>query len=203
MIILRQLPILFVCMLFLAACNNSDTAESTLVSNDFRMRATMSGSCGGGIFRGASGPGFFLDPDGDGDIVQAGSGFSDCYTDVEEMNEFEDLTNPNGCSSCQQAWQKMPNFGEVNSDLFSQTGCSHTDLIGDSLAGNDYLYSTIIDPDSVCSSGDEMIIFRWMRSSSERPRTTVQDCCQAINRSRPHPCRDRRQNARESLQRQA
>jgi hypothetical protein len=160
MILQRQLPIMLFFALLFTACNNSNNQEPELISNDFRMRATMTGSCGGGIFRGASGAGSFLDPDGDGDIVEAGTGFSDCSIDVEEMNEFEDLTNSNGCTSCQQAWQKMPNFGEVNSDLFSQSGCSQTDLIGDSLAGNDYLYSTIIDPDSVCSSGDEMIIFR-------------------------------------------
>jgi len=128
---------------------------------------TFSQTCGGDIIRGVnSSPprtNHFLDPNGDGRIVTPsfGTGFSDCSNGyVDEMTQFEDLTNPTGCSSCQVGWTKIAIGDETSSDLWAGGGgCGNTDIVPDSPTGA-YGYFTVRDPDGICNNGDELLIFR-------------------------------------------
>ena len=124
-------------------------------------------TCGGTIRRGvnAAAPrsNHFLDPNADGRIVipSVGAGFSDCAKGyVDEMLEFEALTNPTGCSACQVGWTKIALGSEIDGDLWAGgAGCGATDIVPDSPTGT-YAYFTVRDPDGICSNGDELLIFR-------------------------------------------
>ena len=97
-----------------------------------------------------------LDPDGDGDIVAGGTTFSGCNG---ELAEFEQVTNPSGCSSCQIPWTAI-GIQELASDLWGGGGCGNTDIVTDNDGGKDFAYFSIIDLDGSCNSGDELIAFR-------------------------------------------
>ncbi len=97
-----------------------------------------------------------LDPDGDGDIVASGTEFSAC---TGELAEFEALTNPSGCSTCQIPWTPIDAVDDP-SDLWSGSGCGNTDIVGDAIGTSTFAYFTIVDPDGSCNSGDELLVFR-------------------------------------------
>ena len=97
-----------------------------------------------------------LDPDGDDDIVAGGAEFSGC---TNEIAEFESLTNPGGCGTCQVPWTPISNIDRPG-DLWSGTSCSKTDIVGDDITSSTFAYFTIIDPDGTCDSGDELLAFR-------------------------------------------
>jgi len=97
-----------------------------------------------------------LDPDGDGDIVAGSTTFSGC---TGELVEFEQVTNPSGCSSCQVPWTAI-GIQEVANDLWGGGGCGNTDIVTDDDGGKDFAYFSIIDPNGSCNSGDELIVFR-------------------------------------------
>ncbi len=121
-------------------------------------------SCGGDIRRGVSSG--ILDPDADGYITASGGGFTDCGSYADEMLEFEDLTNPSGCSSCQENWIPLPSTEEQDGDLWAGgSSCGTTDITSD-LAGGNWGYYSIVDPDGTCNNGDELIVFRVRASAS-------------------------------------
>lgn len=97
-----------------------------------------------------------LDPDSDGDIVAGGSVFAGC---TNELVEFEQLTNPLGCNTCQVPWTAISSHDTQN-DLWSGGGCGQTDIVGDDDDGETFGYFTIVDPDGICNNNDELIIFR-------------------------------------------
>jgi len=97
-----------------------------------------------------------LDPDGDGDIVAGNRFFSGCS---DELNEFESILNPNGAGDCQVPWTPI-GVTEKGDDLWKGNGGKATDIITDEEGENNFAYFSIIDPDGVCDSGDELMAFR-------------------------------------------
>ena len=97
-----------------------------------------------------------LDPDGDGDIVAQNQFFSGCS---DELNEFESILNPASDSDCQVPWTAIGTT-EADDDLWKGKGGKATDIISDENGGNNFAYFSIVDPDGVCDSGDELMAFR-------------------------------------------
>lgn len=124
-------------------------------------------TCGGDIIRGCSGAACLLDPDGDGDIVENATGFTNCGGTNDEIDEFEDLRNPTGCATCQRPWIAIPGYDESIGDLWAGgSSCGNTEIVGRTATDNTYAYYCIIDPDGTCDSGDERLVFRLRTATS-------------------------------------
>lgn len=122
-------------------------------------------NCGGTTTISGTSSHLYLDPDNDGDIVgdNTVSGFSDCSINgVNEIDEFEVLTNPSSCAECQKEWTAIPRLNETIGDLWAGgASCGNTEIVADNATSSGaYAYYTIINPDGVCDNGDELLVFR-------------------------------------------
>jgi hypothetical protein len=106
-----------------------------------------------------SGSSTVLNPDG-GDYMSSLPGDGEWTLLNNEYPQFEVLAGTGGSN---QPWQTLPNYGteptgsQLSSDIQSGGGCGNIDITSDSDGGYDYAYYSVIDPDGVSGSGDELL----------------------------------------------